>query len=195
MPLTPETLTRHELNGLYTEVVDSPNPDLVGIAGRVVVETMGMLHIDTGAAAPSHGRDGDAVADERARVRQVPKEGTTFEFRLPAETRTDARGTDTPSNANTNTNTESTDDRRRDVPTVASRRSRTDEAAEAAKASGTTSELVSEPDQPATDADSLGRTAARDEAGEGVAYVTVDGTRLLSRPALRTENAGESTWR
>ncbi|WP_152042720.1 ribonuclease P protein component 1 [Salinigranum salinum] len=161
MRLTPETLTRHELNGLSTEVVDAPNPDLIGIAGRVVVETMRTLQIDDG-----------------ARVRQVPKEGTTFEFRLPTDTETEDAG---------------------DAPTVAAgpRHTRTDEAAEVAKASGTASELVSSPTQPATDADSDGESveAARVEAGEGVAYVTVDGTQLLSRPALRTENAGESTWR
>jgi ribonuclease P protein subunit POP4 len=163
MPLTPETLTRHELNGLPVEVVDAANPDLVGIAGRVVVETMQTLQIDDG-----------------ARVRQVPKRGTTFEFRLST---TDA------------TETEDLGD----APTVAPnpRHTRTDEAAEVAKASGTASELVSRPDQPARDADSNGESveAARVEAGEGVAYVTVDGTQLLSRPALRTENAGEPTWR
>jgi ribonuclease P protein subunit POP4 len=172
MPLTPETLTRHELNGLHTAVVDSPNPDLVGVAGRVVVETMRTLHLDDG-----------------ARVRQVPKEGTTFEFRLPVPT-------DDATQAATTTAT--TGDDAADVPTVpAGRRRRTDEAAGAAKAPGTASEPVSGPDEPATDADSDGESveAARVEAGEGVAYVTVDGTRLLSRPALRTENAGEPRWR
>ena len=63
----------------------------------------------------------------------------------------------------------------------------TDEAADAAKASGTASQLRSE-------------TAGRFEAGQsgrcqGAAYVTVDGTRLLSRPALRTEKTGDSLWR
>jgi ribonuclease P protein subunit POP4 len=178
MPLTPETLVRHELNGLYTEVVDSPNPDLVGIAGRVVVETMRTVHIDCDAVPPARTRAGDAAADERSGVRQVPKQGTTFEFRLPA--------TEQP-----------TDDRPSDVPTVGAGRRRTDEAAEAAKASGTASEPVSSSAQSVTDADSNGESveAARTEAGEDVAYVTVDGTRLLSRPALRTENAGEPTWR
>jgi ribonuclease P protein subunit POP4 len=64
-------------------------------------------------------------------------------------------------------------------------RSRTDEAADAAKASGTASERPSE-------------TASRTGGSGGcedVAYVTVDGARLLSRPALRTEKAGVSTWR
>jgi len=127
MALTPETLTRHELVGLRTRVVESTNPDSVGIGGRVVDETMRTLVIE-----------GD-------RVRRVPKQGTTFEFALP----------------------------------------RTDEAADAEKASGTTFELPSE---------TAGRTGQSDGC-EDVAYVTVDGTRLLSRPALRTEKAGVSIWR
>jgi ribonuclease P protein subunit POP4 len=129
MALTPETLTRHELVGLHARVVESTNPDAVGISGHVVGETMGTLSVE-----------GD-------RVWQLPKQGTTFEFALP--------------------------------------RPRTDEAADAAKASGTAPELPSE-------------TASRtgQSAGcEDVAYVTVDGARLLSRPALRTEKAGVSTWR
>jgi ribonuclease P protein subunit POP4 len=167
MPLTPETLIRHELNGLFTEVVDAANPDLVGVAGRVVVETANTLHLDDG-----------------ARVRQVPKEGTTFEFRLSDVT---AEHEDS--------------GRSGDAPTVAGAsrehtHEHTDEAAGAEKAPGTTPKPVSQSTEPATDTDSTDEVeAARTEAGEDVAYVTVDGTRLLSRPALRTENAGESTWR
>jgi ribonuclease P protein subunit POP4 len=127
MPLTPETLPRHELNGLSVDVVDAPNPDLVGIAGRVVVETTNTLHVD-----PAAGPDGDDGADTR--VRQVPKRGSTFEFRL------------------------------------------TDESADSGKESGTTSE-------------------PEDPTGDDAAYVTVDGARLLSRPALRTETTGDSKWR
>jgi ribonuclease P protein subunit POP4 len=182
MPLTPETLVRHELNGLHTEVVDSPNPDLVGIAGRVVVETMRTLHLDCDAAEPRRARDGAAVDAGGSGVRQVPKEGTTFEFRLP----------------NPDTDTHEDTDRAGDAPTVvdADGRPRTDEAAEVAKASGTTPEPVTSPTRTAVDADSTDEAeATRGEAGEDVAYVTVDGTRLLSRPALRTENAGEPTWR
>jgi ribonuclease P protein subunit POP4 len=131
MALTPETLTRHELNGLHARVVESPNGDAVGIDGRVVSETMRTLVLS----------DGD-------RVRRVPKQGSTFEFALP-----------TP---------------------------RTDEAADAEKASGTALELPSE---------TAGLRAGKSGGCEGVAYVTVDGARLLSRPALRTEKAGVSTWR
>jgi ribonuclease P protein subunit POP4 len=68
MPLTPETLVRHELVGLDVEVVDAPNGDAVGISGSVVMETTEMLTI------------------ERAdRVWHVPKDDATFVFDLPSE--------------------------------------------------------------------------------------------------------------
>ncbi|WP_416840808.1 ribonuclease P protein component 1 [Haloferax sp. DFSO52] len=143
MPLTPETLTRHELNGLHVAVVAAANPDLVGIAGRIVVETMGTLMVDDG-----------------TRVRQVPKRGATFEFAIP----------------------------------------NTDEAADAEKASGTTSKLRSDTTG-GLDASQSGRRADSSSAAshtgncEGLAYVTVDGSQLLSRPALRTETTGDSKWR
>jgi ribonuclease P protein subunit POP4 len=141
MPLTPETLTRHELNGLPVRIVEATNPDLVEIEGRVVAETQGTLSV--------------ASAD---RVRQVPKQGSTFEFAL------------------------------------------TDEPADLTKGSGTASKRGSETagvrsgqsgpfSEPRSEAH---RTSS--DGGEGVAYVTVDGARLLSRPALRTEKAGETTW-
>jgi len=131
MALTPETLLRHELVGLHARVVESTNPDAVGISGRVVDETMRTLTLSAG-----------------DRVWQLPKQGTTFEFALP--------------------------------------KPRTDEAADAEKASGTTFELPSE---------TAGPRAGQSGGCEGVAYVTVDGARLLSRPALRSEKAGVSTWR
>ena len=73
MPLTPETVTRHELAGLPVRVVAADNPDLVGIEGRVVGETMRTLRVATGAS--------------RAKV--VPKAGTTFEFALMDEAAVD----------------------------------------------------------------------------------------------------------
>jgi ribonuclease P protein subunit POP4 len=66
--MTPETLVRHELAGLDVTVTDAPNPDLVGISGRVRDETMKTLLVATG--------DG---------VKQVPKAGTTFRFELDSE--------------------------------------------------------------------------------------------------------------
>jgi ribonuclease P protein subunit POP4 len=138
MALTPETLTRHELNGLRVAVADAPNPDLVGTAGRVVGETMRTLRVES----------------DESRVKQVPKRGSTFEFELPF-------GGDAPEC--------------------------TDEAADAAKASGTASKLRSET--------AGGSTPGQSGRCQGAAYVTVDGTRLLSRPALRTEKTGDSLWR
>ena len=70
----------------------------------------------------------------------------------------------------------------------------TDEAAPDREAGGTASELRSETageevaSEEAADAGQSGRC-------EGVAYVTVDGVRLLSRPARRTETGGASKWR
>ncbi|SFR54032.1 ribonuclease P protein component 1 [Halogeometricum limi] len=159
MALTPETLTRHELNGLHVEVVDAPNPDLVGIAGRVVVETMQTLHVDV-----------SDTSDGETRVCQVPKQGSTLQFEIPSRDETPAQ--------------------------------RTDEAADVEKASGTASKLRSET-AGGLEASQSGRLAEEPSAAsrmssgncEGVAYVTVDGARLLSRPALRTEKAGDTTWR
>ena len=68
--MTPESLVRHELAGLDVEVAESPNPDLVGVAGRVVDETTNTLLVATD--------DG---------VKQVPKAAATFRFRLDGETR------------------------------------------------------------------------------------------------------------
>ncbi|PSP55073.1 ribonuclease P [Halobacteriales archaeon QS_1_67_19] len=141
MPLTPETLTRHELNGLPARVVDAANPDLEGIEGRVVGETQGTLKI--------------ASAD---RVRQVPKAGSTFEFALTDE----AAG--------------------RSEPRSEPRRAPRDGAA---KGSGTASKRGRE---------TAGVRSGQSGSCEGAAYVTVDGVRLLSRPELRTEKAGDSTW-
>ncbi len=122
MPLSPETLPRHELVGLHVRVAESTDPTRVGIEGRVVRETMRTL-----------------VVRSSSGERVVPKAGSTFEFRL--------------------------DD--------------TDEAAAGLKAAGTASEPVS------------GETHT---AGDGAAYVTVDGRLLLSRPARRTETGVDSKW-
>jgi len=67
MPLTPETLTRHELVGLDVEVVAASNPDAIGISGEVVMETTQLLTIE---------RD--------VRVWHVPKDSATFAFVLPS---------------------------------------------------------------------------------------------------------------
>ena len=156
MALTPDTLTRHELNGLPVRVVDAANADLVGISGRIVVETMKTFHVDDG-----------------RRVRQVPKAGSRFEFAIQ------------------------TDDAHR------AGASTTDEAAGADEASGSVSELGTETggvrpakSGPSAATRSLGSGASWSETSEcqDTVYVTVDGERLLSRPAARTERGGDSTW-
>ena len=132
MPLTPDTLPRHELVGLPVRVADAANPDLVGIAGRVVRETRNTL-----------------VVERAGRRWQVPKRGTRFAFAC------------------------------------------TDEAApsdsQRAKDGGTAVELGSET--------AGGLAPGQSGSCEAVASVTVDGARLLSRPALRTETTGDSRWR
>jgi len=164
MALTPDTLTRHELNGLPVRVADAANPDIVGVSGRVVVETMKTFHVDDG-----------------RRVRQIPKEGSRFEFAI--ETTDDAPGASV-------------------VPTA-------DEAADAVEASGSVSQLGTETagvrpgkSGPSAPPRSQGRGASqfagdvfsRTDECEDTVYVTVDGARLLSRPAARTERGGDSTW-
>jgi ribonuclease P protein subunit POP4 len=153
MALTPETLPRHELNGLPVRVVQSDDAGRVGLEGRVVIETTNTLSVEV--------RD-----DGESRVVMVPKSGSVFEFAI------------------------------------------TDDAAGSAKEPGTASKLANaKPSSPgdAGTEDRAGGDAAgcrgddpsrgrHRAAGEDVAYVTVDGSRLLSRPARRTETNGDSPW-
>ncbi len=64
--MTPESLTRHELIGLWVEVADSTNPCLSGIFGRVVDETRNTLVVET--------ENGE---------KRVPKACAKFTFTLP----------------------------------------------------------------------------------------------------------------
>jgi ribonuclease P protein subunit POP4 len=156
MPLTPETLTRHELNGLPVRVVEATNPSLERIEGQVVAETQGTVSV--------------ASAD---RVRQVPKQGSKFEFALTDESADCSESHSEPRRA-------------------------TRDGVE--KKSGTASKQGSETAGVRSGQSGPSDETVSSESGgyprdcEGVAYVTVDGARLLSRPALRTEKAGETTW-
>lgn len=67
--ITPRNVARHELVGLACRVVDSADPSLVGIEGRVVEETAHTLVVDA--------EDGEKT---------VPKPYTVFEFDLPDAT-------------------------------------------------------------------------------------------------------------
>ncbi|WP_435127736.1 ribonuclease P protein component 1 [Halobaculum sp. D14] len=117
----------------------------------------------------------DSSPDGDAGDKQVPKRGATFEFALP-----------------------STEDSVTGVAAGAAAHGPTNEAAEARKPSGSTSELPSSAHGTLAaergQDDTAGVTAGQSGGCEGVVYVTVDGARLLSRPALRTERAGDSIW-
>ena len=63
--ITPENLVRHELIGLFVEVVESTNPSMEGISGRVVDETRNTFLIET-----------------RSGLRCVPKSCNCFIFTL-----------------------------------------------------------------------------------------------------------------
>jgi ribonuclease P protein subunit POP4 len=67
MPITPETVARHELVGLDVEIRSASSPDLIGLSGECVMETTRMLGIESG-----------------DRVRDVPKEAATFVWTLPS---------------------------------------------------------------------------------------------------------------
>jgi ribonuclease P protein subunit POP4 len=172
MALTPETLTRHELTGLHVRVAAANNPDLVGVAGRVVRETMRTLHVC----------DRPDSRSDASRVRQVPKVGSTLEFRLPDDSVTG------PGPGSGRPPMRVAGDRDRGASAGLAQTApfaSTDEAAGVRKAPGTASELPSE---------TAGRSG-QSGGCEGAAYVTVDGDRLLARPALRTEKTGDNQWR
>ena len=82
MPLTPESLPRHELIGLRAEVVSASSEDYVGIAGEVVTETtktLGIERAENGSAnVEADGQSADTRGDTR--VSHVPKAAATFEF-------------------------------------------------------------------------------------------------------------------
>lgn len=67
MPVTPESVARHELVGLDVAVVAASNPDLLDVSGECVLETTRMLGIE---------------ADSE--VRYVPKDSATFAWTLPS---------------------------------------------------------------------------------------------------------------
>jgi ribonuclease P protein subunit POP4 len=170
--LTPETLTRHELVGLPVRVVDAANPDLIGISGRVVDETMQTL-----------------VVRDASRERQIPKRDSILEFRLDVEPALDVA--DTAGNS-----TAGDDNERSDVDTHTS----IDEAASSREAAGDASKREEDtagvrPGQSPSTSDGSARAGKPPrEDCEAAVYVTVDGQRLLSRPALRTEHAGDTKW-
>ena len=193
--VTPETLTRHGLVGRPVRVVDAANPELVGIAGRVASESERTLVV--------RGPTGSGVADRR-----VPKRDTQFRFALPAgedrvrdqslggwvppadaPVRAGGSDADVAGKPDTDVAGEPDTDVAGKPDTDVAGKPDTDEAADRREGSGSTFELPWE-----TPGTGTARPAGKSGGCEDAVYVTVDGKRLLSRPAYRTERAGDSTW-
>ncbi len=45
--ITVDNITSHEFIGLYTEIIQSSNPQIIGLNGRIVDETKSMFRINT----------------------------------------------------------------------------------------------------------------------------------------------------
>lgn len=65
--ITPTNIFYHELICLETKIVNSKIKSLIGLNGKVVLETKNMLYVDDG-----------------RKVRAVPKKVSVFEFTLPS---------------------------------------------------------------------------------------------------------------
>jgi ribonuclease P protein subunit POP4 len=220
--ITPETLTRHELVGLPVRVADAANPDLVGTSGRVVDETARTLRVSDGSrtrAVPKanstlefrlaeeditslNGFEAvvrDTEADDRGGSsgestysagchRSVEHTETTEVAGRGGPATTESDGRDGPS--------DTTYSLGREGPSES-----TYEAASDREVAGDAFEREEDtagvrPGQSSsTREDARSARKPADGACEGASYVTVDGTKLLSRPALRTEvAAGDTIW-
>ncbi|MEA1930586.1 MAG: ribonuclease P protein component 1 [Euryarchaeota archaeon] len=164
MPRTPETLTRHELIGLPVRVVEAASADFVGIAGRIVGETMNTLVVSTDSGE-----------------KRVPKAESTFKIAVSEES-IDNQG------AGVHTNEAA------EVP--AGDHPAGDSQVGGRKDSGSSSKLGEETAGVRPCKSSPSECSVNPLGGcQGGVYVTVDGSRLLSRPAERTERTGDSKWR
>jgi ribonuclease P protein subunit POP4 len=63
--ITPENIRHHELIGLDTSIVQSSNPQLVGLTGKILDETKSMFSIST-----------------MAGIKMIPKCNSTWQFNL-----------------------------------------------------------------------------------------------------------------
>ena len=63
--ITPENITRHELIGLETSIIESNNLQVIGLHGKIINETKSMFTIET----PSG-------------VKNIPKENSVWKFNL-----------------------------------------------------------------------------------------------------------------
>lgn len=75
MKITPRNIISHELIGLYIEVLNHPDPSLIGVRGRITWETHNTLRVDTG-----------------QRILVILKSGGLFRVTLPGGRTTIVRG-------------------------------------------------------------------------------------------------------
>jgi len=65
--ITSKNIFRHELIGLYLEVVESPNSFLIGISGKIIDESKKTISVET----------------ENNSIKIIPKDVSTFHIFLP----------------------------------------------------------------------------------------------------------------
>lgn len=75
MKRNPRNIIFHELIGLNVEVVNHPDPSLIGVKGRIIWETRNTIHVDTG-----------------EKVLVILKSGALFRLSLPDGKTTLVRG-------------------------------------------------------------------------------------------------------
>ena len=166
MARTPETIARHELIGLPARVVEAASADFVGICGRIVSETMQTLVVSTDS--------GD---------KRVPKAESTFEIGLSeASTANHGAGVHTDEAAEVSAG---------DHPAGDSHEGGRKDSGSSSKLGEETARVRPRQSSPSE----CSENPAQQGGCEGGVYVTVDGSRLLSRPAERTERTGDSKWR
>lgn len=76
MPITKRNVLRHELIGLEARVVNSSDPNLIGISGTIIDETRNML-----------------VIEQMERPKMVPKANSIFRITLPSGEEVELEGT------------------------------------------------------------------------------------------------------
>ncbi|MCS7131605.1 MAG: ribonuclease P protein component 1 [Hadesarchaea archaeon] len=76
MPITKRNVLRHELIGLEARVVNSSDPNLIGISGTIIDETRNML-----------------VIEQMERPKMVPKANSIFRITLPDGEEVEVEGT------------------------------------------------------------------------------------------------------
>ncbi|MDR2623071.1 MAG: ribonuclease P protein component 1 [Methanobrevibacter sp.] len=88
--ITSRNIFRHELIGLYLEVVDSSNKSLIGLCGNVVDETKKTLSIDvsyeTKDSTAKNCLNQDSSLNQNLVLdsqKMIPKKNSIFHFKIP----------------------------------------------------------------------------------------------------------------